>query len=314
MNEKTLVICDKEARYAKGLGDNLSERSEFMFKVYAFTDLQYVDSFLEKHKVNLLLIDDSFTQEERKHFQAEQIFVLTKGSCKDLDENEVEIFKYQCTESILAEVLDTYLRKSNVTILKKFKKQSKKIIAVYSPIHRIGKTTFAMALSREFSKEKKTLYLNLEGYSGLREEEKNLGDLFYYLRQEQEELGTRLSMLVRKQESVEYIAPMPMITDLKDISVNEWKQLFQRILDESVYENVVLDLDECVDGLFEILQLCDWVYMPIIEEEISHRKACGFEESLMRLHMEEILKKTTRFIATDNMEAYARKVVKEEQA
>ncbi len=313
MNEKTLVICDKEARYAKGLGDNLSERNEFAFKVYTFTDSEHVGDFIEKHKIDVLLIDEVFTQEERKRFQAEQNFVLTKESCKDLDENEVEIFKFQCADAILAEVLETYLRKSNVTILKKFKKQSKKILAVYSPIHRVGKTTFAMALCRELAKEKKTLYLNLEGYSGLREEEKNLGDLLYYLGQEQEDLATRLSMLMRKRESLEYIAPMPMITDLKEITVNEWKQLLQRILEDSVYENVVLDLDECVDGFFEILQLCDWVYMPILEEETSHRKVCGFEETVRRLKKDEILRKTTRFIAKENMEEYARKIVKEEQ-
>ena len=313
MNEKILVICDKEARYAKGLGDNLSERNEFAFKVYTFTEEAQLSSFMETHKIDVLLIDEAFTREQRKCFQAEQNFVLTKESCKDLDENEVEIFKFQCADAILAEVLETYLRKSNVTILKKFKKQSKKILAVYSPIHRVGKTTFAMALSKELGKEKKTLYLNLEGYSSLREEEKNLGDLMYYLGQEQEDLGARLSMLTRRRESLEYIAPMPMITDLKEITVNEWKHLLQRILEESIYENLVLDLDECVDGFFEILQLCDWVYMPVLEEESSHRKVCSFEETVRRLKRDEILRKTTRFIAKENMEEYARKIVKEEQ-
>ena len=72
MNEKTLVICDKEARYAKGLGDNLSERNEFAFKVYAFTDGQHVLDFVSTHKIDVLLVDESFTQEERKCFQAEQ--------------------------------------------------------------------------------------------------------------------------------------------------------------------------------------------------------------------------------------------------
>ena len=313
MNEKILVICDKEARYAKGLGDNLSERNEFAFKVYTFTEEAQLSSFMETHKIDVLLIDEAFTREQRKCFQAEQNFVLTKESCKDLDENEVEIFKFQCADAILAEVLETYLRKSNVTILKKFKKQSKKILAVYSPIHRVGKTTFAMALSKELGKEKKTLYLNLEGYSSLREEEKNLGDLMYYLGQEQEDLGARLSMLTRRRESLEYIAPMPMITDLKEITVNEWKHLLQRILEESIYENLVLDLDECVDGFFEILQLCDWVYMPVLEEESSQRKVCSFEETVRRLKRDEILRKTTRFIAKENMEEYARKIVKEEQ-
>ena len=42
VNEKTLVICDKEARYAKGLGDYFSERKEFAFKVYACTSAESV--------------------------------------------------------------------------------------------------------------------------------------------------------------------------------------------------------------------------------------------------------------------------------
>ena len=47
MNEKNLVICDKEARYAKGLGDNISERNEMAFKVYACTSAESVRCFLD---------------------------------------------------------------------------------------------------------------------------------------------------------------------------------------------------------------------------------------------------------------------------
>ena len=312
MNEKNLVICDKEARYAKGLGDNISERKELAFKVYTCTSAESVHCFLNSHSINVLLIDEGFPKEERKEFHAEQVFVLSKEVCKDLDSEEVEIFKYQCADAILAEVIETYLRKSDVTILKKIKKQSKKLMAVYSPVHRIGKTTFAVALSKELAREKKTLYLNLEGYSVLQAEEKNLGDLMYYVRQEPEDLGTRLSVMLKKQEALEYIAPMTMITDLKEITVNEWSNLLQRIMEDSIYENVVLDLDDCVDGLFEILQLCDWVYMPVLEDEISHQKVCNYEECLARLHLEDILQKTTRFVVAADMEEYAKKMVREE--
>ena len=58
MNEKTLVICDKEARYAKGLGDNISERKEMAFKVYACTSAESVRCFLDSHKIDVLLIDE----------------------------------------------------------------------------------------------------------------------------------------------------------------------------------------------------------------------------------------------------------------
>jgi len=226
---------------------------------------------------------------------------------------EIEIFKYQCADAILAEVIDTYLRKSNVTILKKIKKQSKKLMAVYSPIHRIGKTTFALAMGRELAQKEKTLYLNLEGYSSIQGEGKDLGELLYYVRQDPESLGNRLSMIVKRQEALDYVIPMEMITDLKEISVNEWKNFLQRVVEESIYETVVLDLGDCVDGVFEILQLCDWVYMPVLEDEVSHQKVCRFEETLLRIGLDGILRKITKFAAPDDIEAFARKLVREER-
>ena len=40
MNEKNLVVCDKEFRYANGLGENISERSELALRVHTCTSLE----------------------------------------------------------------------------------------------------------------------------------------------------------------------------------------------------------------------------------------------------------------------------------
>ena len=40
------------------------------------------------------------------------------------------------------------------------------MIGIYSPVHRIGKTRFAMNLGQKLSEKAPVLYLNLEGYSG----------------------------------------------------------------------------------------------------------------------------------------------------
>ena len=40
------------------------------------------------------------------------------------------------------------------------------LIGVYSPIHRIGKTKFALRLGRQIAEKVPVLYLNLESYSG----------------------------------------------------------------------------------------------------------------------------------------------------
>ena len=51
------------------------------------------------------------------------------------------------------------------------------VIGVYSPIHRIGKTQYALQLAKEFAKKGNTLYLNLEAYAGRQEGEEETGGL-----------------------------------------------------------------------------------------------------------------------------------------
>ena len=43
------------------------------------------------------------------------------------------------------------------------------MIGIYSPVHRIGKTKFALRLGQKMARQVPVLYLNLEGYSGVGE-------------------------------------------------------------------------------------------------------------------------------------------------
>ena len=109
MNEKNLVICDKEARYAKGLGDNISERKELTFKVYTCTSAESVHCFLESHKINVLLIDEGFPYEERKGFHAEQVFVLTKENCNiRFSQICLYYFRQNCVRTLIFEYFDLF--------------------------------------------------------------------------------------------------------------------------------------------------------------------------------------------------------------
>lgn len=317
MNEQNLVICDRDFRYANGLGENVMERRELALKVHTCTNLESLMQFSATHKIHILIIDESYTQTERAQTGAEKIFVLTKTSCKDLTKEEKAIYKFQCADLILAEIFETYCENGSPLLLKQMKKKKRKLVAVYSPIHRIGKTTFALAFAKEIARNERTLYLNLEEYAGAghrfaRAEGRNLADLLYYMRQEEETLGMRISMMLRKIEELDYIPPILLSSDLKDISEEEWCDLLERIRDETVYETIVLDLSESVQGLFSILKKCDCIYMPVLEDELSTAKITQFEEQLEQLELGEIWKKTNRFVAADDMEAYAKRISKEE--
>ena len=197
------------------------------------------------------------------------------------------------------------------------KKKNHSLVAVYSPIHRIGKTAFAIALGKELARKEKTLYLNLEEYADVggrfeRSEGRNLADLIYYMRQEKGNFALRMSNTLRQMGELDYVPPILNSEDLKEISLDEWKLFLKRVLQESIYETIILDLSESIRGLDSILKMCDKVYMPILEDEISRQKLQCYEDNLIRRKMEEILQKTEKLTVTEDMEEYARKIVKED--
>lgn len=273
--------------------------------------------FSKEKKIHILIVDEKYPREQRREIAADQVFVLTRERGKDFSEPEQSIYKYQCADQILAEVFETYFERTNENVLRVVKKKHQKMIAVYSPIHRAGKTTFSIALGRELTKKEQTLYLNLEEYPGFggrfeREESKNLGDVLYYAKQENSNLGIRLNTMIRQMDGLDYIPPIPVCCDLKEITAKEWELLFREIMDNSVYETIILDLGESIQGLFQMLYMCDRIYMPVLEDEISQEKLTQYEDNLNRLGMEELREKTIQFMLGEEVENEVRNLVREE--
>lgn len=315
MNEKNLVICDPEIRYANRLGENISQREELAVKVHICSSFEKLKELSEKKPIHILVLDETYAYEERRTVSASQIFVLSEGNVKDLGEAEHAIGKYRCADEIIREIFEVYVEKTKENMLRNRWKNETRLIAVYSPIHRIGKTTFAMELGRECAKSKRVLYLNMEECAGFQEPAEkgwNLGDLLYYIKQGDENLGVRMQLAVQKSEGLDYLLPVPISTDLKGITMEEWESLLGEIVRGSNYELLILDMSESVQGLFQILESCDRIYMPVLSDEISERKLEQYEKNLAQLKLEKLANITYRFVMPEQVEEYARMRAKEE--
>ena len=66
MDEKNLLICDKEFRYANALGENIMQRSELFLRVFICTSLESALQFRKGQEIHVLIIDEGFTEEERE--------------------------------------------------------------------------------------------------------------------------------------------------------------------------------------------------------------------------------------------------------
>lgn len=313
MNERNLVICDREIRYADSLGENISSRDDLAVRVYVCSNLEKVSELSEEKPIHLFVVDEGYTYKERNQIEANQVFVLCRGRVADLGEEECQVGKYQCADEIIREIFEVYIDKTKENVMRSMRKDRARLLAVYSPIHRLGKTTFAIALGKECAKKKRVLYLNLEEYAGLTGEEGlNLGDLFYYMKQGNGNLGIRLQAAVRKMEELNYLMPIPVSQDLKEVSENEWKMLLNEIAENSTYELVILDVGESLQGFFDILGQCDRIYMPVLDDEVSRNKLKQYDENLKQLNLEKIERITCRFVMPEQVEEYAKVRAKEE--
>lgn len=173
------------------------------------------------------------------------------------------------------------------------------LIGIYSPVHRIGKTKFAVRIGEKAAEQVPALYLNLEGYSGRdyyfpEGPSRDLGDLLYCVKQELRDHGLRISTMAGQSRGLDYIMPMGNEPDLRAVKKEEWLGLVDLILEKCIYEAVILDLGDCVDGLYEILRRCDRIYTPYITDGVSMAKLEQYEQNLRTSGYGDVLERTVR--------------------
>lgn len=295
MDSKRLIICDPERGYAEALGMFLSQKRELSLQVQVYTALENIHETLEE-PLDCLLISEDFPVKEREKVSAKDVFLLTQKPGRQTAEGETGLYKYQPGEKILEILLSIWGMEGGREIFRQPSDKKKgRAIGVFSPVHRIGKTSRALSLGEELAASQNVLYLNLEVYGGagghFEEGGQTMADVVYYARQEQGNLGLVLTTMVRHKNGLDYILPMPMSEDVKGIRAEEWRELVLRILQESLYETVILDIDEAIPGVYGLLEICEQIYMPRAEDPYAQAKIRQFRKEARLLGREDILEK-----------------------
>ena len=65
MHQKNFVICDQEADYARNLMQMIGGRKELGFQMHMFQKLEPLKKFAEQKPIQILLIGEEYSQEER---------------------------------------------------------------------------------------------------------------------------------------------------------------------------------------------------------------------------------------------------------
>ncbi|MEF9945318.1 MAG: hypothetical protein RR869_03280 [Lachnospiraceae bacterium] len=317
MGQRNLCICEKETAYAEHLAEMLTEKKEMTLAVCFCSTWERTIALEKTQGIDILLIEEECALQKREQIPARKKFVLTRGKDGTLGVGETGIYKYQSAETIFSEMVQACMGTKEEELFYCVLKKKKEIIGVYSPVQRCGKTTFAIALGKELARLGSVLYINLEGYAGIgghfpKESGCTLSDILYYARQEGN-LGLRLSTMVSQFGELDYIRPCKVCMDIQSVLFEEWQELLGKILEESIYETIILDMGDSVQGLLELLTQCNVVYMPIRKDPIAKSKIRQYEEGIQLLGKEELMEKTVQIILPKDMNEYVRKMIREKR-
>lgn len=297
--KKILALCDGEQDYLYHMADYLERKDTFPFAVHSFTDAAQLKRFMDNNEVELLLIAENAYEEEMEELFPKHMVILNESG-NEVGNHAENINKYQASECILKAVMNSYTG-SNDGVPKRLATGNRmKIIGNYTPVGRSFQTTFALSMGQLLAKEHKTLYLNFESYSGFpyllgQEYVTDIMDVLYYLNCEKEKLAYKLEGLVQSVNGLDYIPPVTSCGELGRITGEQWIQLFQEIEKISEYEYLILDLSEQVQGLFDVLRECQFIFTMVKEDEMAEAKMQQYESLIQSMDYGDIAVKTKKW-------------------
>ncbi len=291
-----LAIYDLESGYADSLMQYINQKQNMPFKTVAFTNKNALYEYLKEHHIDILLISVTDMENKLEDEDIEKIILLSNGKIFSEYIGYASIYKYQSSERIIREVLDYFVEVHNCENIVTNISQSVEIVAVYSPVKRIGQTILSLTLGQILANDFTTLYINMEEFSAFdkifhQSYEGDLSDLMYFYKQSPDILPIKLKAIVNTIHQLDYIPPLVYSKDLRNIDTGGWVELIKSVAATGMYEKIVIDLSSVVADVFSILDICSKVYMPTINDMVSSMKISAFEEYLVRSENSEIIDK-----------------------
>lgn len=297
-----LLLCDTEEEYAQLFAEYVRRHREYPWEPRVYTDVQELLKQESGTEAALLLVAEHTYREELEGVGAGKTVVLNESGVLHWDKF-TNINKYQAADMVLQELLEVYLEipAEQVPVLsaRTAGEQKTGLIGVYSPVRRCSQTSFALTMSQLLAAKHPTLYLNFEFYLGCPEllpdsQTRDLADLLYFLSAEKEQFRLRFQTMVQHRDGLTFIPPMKAGQNLLTVTGDEWLSLLQKIVRLGKYEYVVLDLSESMQGLFDVLRMCDRVYTLTAEDRVAQCKLQQYEQILKVYEYEDVLKKTRK--------------------
>ena len=301
MRQKVFAICDTEEAYALRLAEYMLEKVRLPYTLHLFTKVEELQRFAEQGEIEILLIAEralKMLKEEYIRQQVVKMFVLLEDDTSN-GEDPSSISKFQSPERIVELLVESITDLTDWKHETVMEDTNVKLIGIYSPVKRCLQTSFALTMGQILAKDHKTLYFNFENYSGFgqmlrRDFAMDMTDLMYYFRYAKDKMFLRLPSIIQNVNGLDYVPPMQHRAEPREITGRQWLELCKSIAGIGQYEYIILDLDDSMEGLFDLLRNCYKIYTITKEDSFAVAKINQYEQILKFNELEEIADKTVK--------------------
>ncbi len=299
MRRKQIVICDSNETYALRLQGYIEEEKSLPCKMEFYTDWERCQEYISVHKPLACILSEDLAEIASVLKEAEESAGQVLIFCEDkrlMPGNG--IFRYQSADALIKQICEmTNIKECSGD--KTSEGNSSKLIGIYTPIGRCLQTSFALVLGQMLASKYKVLYLNFEAYSGFTQMmQKNfnadMADLLYFLKNLSNDFSQQFTSMKQTINGMDFIPPAFASMDISQVLPNEWEHFLSTLSGLGEYDYILLDLTDSIQGLYQILRSCSYVYTITRNDGMALAKIAHYETVLRELAYEDVLEKTKK--------------------
>ncbi|KRE93192.1 hypothetical protein ASG89_06720 [Paenibacillus sp. Soil766] len=256
MKKLQLYVIDDDMVYAERLAVFI-RATEFAERVQIklFSQVDLLLQVLEKPNLSgVLLISDAFYPLLQHHRTSLSKIFLSQHirNSDSLETVHPFLFRFQPLHELVSRIQALYTERSPSSSGRTQSNRTR-VISVYSSSGHAGKSITAVHMAKQLAfRGERVLYLSLESTSTatqwLQGESGRLSQLLYYLKESPESIGPKLALL-KSHDTIrrfDYVTPLEQMREMQEMSGEQVKKLIASIVDLSVYDTLIVDLETSV--------------------------------------------------------------------
>lgn len=275
-----LAILEKDQNYLNRIVNAFSTKYPDKFEIYSFTEQNIAMSMLDTSRIDILVASNAFEIDVNSLPKRCGFAYLVDSSDVETFNDRKAISKFQKVDLIYKQVLSIYSEISSIGPAIKLGDGNTFFALFTSPAGGDGASTMAAAAAMYFaSKNKKTLYLNLEmiGSSDLffsGEGQFDMSDIVFALKSKNTNLSMKLESCVKQDKcGVYFYSQSKVALDMLEINADDIIRLISELKIMGSYDYVILDVDFSLNKeAFKVLGCVDSVIWVGSGSEVSNTK------------------------------------------